>query len=83
MAGKIQEKLRRVERILTEEEPVTQKQAVLLNLDLFAEFWGEIEEPIKMVKDHQDRLTNLEARVKVGIGLTVLIGVAGGVSLFF
>ena len=80
--SKIQEKLRRVERIMTEEEPVTQKQAILLNLDLFAEFWGEIEEPIRMVKAHSERLTILETRVKMGIGLTVIVGVAGGIGMF-
>ena len=82
MSSRINEKLRRVERIAAGEEDITQKQAVLLNLGLFADLWGEIEEPIKVVKDHQTRLKVLEARVRLGIGLTALIGIAGGIGMF-
>ena len=82
MSSRINEKLRRVERIMADEEPVTQKQATLLTLDLFADFWGEIEEPIKMVKAHNDKLISLETRVRMGIGLTVIVGIAGGIGMF-
>ena len=81
MTSNIKEKLRRVERITAEEESVTQKQAMILMLGLFSDFWNEIEEPIKQVPINTTELAVLKVRVGLGIGLTALVGIAGGIAL--
>ena len=77
----IKEKLRRVEKVTAGEEPITQKQAMILMLGLFSDFWGEIEEPIKQVPLNTTGIEVLKVRVGLGIGLTALVGIAGGIAL--
>ena len=77
----IKEKLRRVEKVTAGEEPITQKQAMILMLGLFSDFWGEIEEPIKQVPLNTTAIEVLKVRVGLGIGLTTLVGIIGGIAL--
>ena len=81
MTGDIKEKLRRIEKITAGEEPVTQKQAVILLLGLFSDFWGEIDEPIKQVPLNTTDIAVMKVRVGLGIGLTALVGIVGGIGL--
>ena len=79
----MQEKLRRVERIATGEEPITQKQAVLLLLDLVAGVYDEISPVIKQVPLNTTEIEVLGGKVKLGIGLTVAVGIAMALIAIF
>ena len=72
----MKEKLRRIERITTEEEPVTQKQAILLLLGVFAGMYDEISPHIQQVPRNTADIEVLSTRVSMGIGLTVVASIA-------
>ena len=50
-------------------------------LGLFSDFWNEIEEPIKQVPINTTAIEVLKVRVGLGIGLTTLVGIIGGIAL--
>ena len=82
------ERLRRVERVLCGDEEITQKQAMLLLLDLAAQNYDmnkKIRDEGKDVKKTADankvKIEVLETRITVGIGLTVLVGIIASIKL--
>lgn len=77
-------------RLLMEtNEPVTYTQAMKINISLIT----GVHDRLDRIEDKQDgrdlrvnknaeRISNMEGRVNVGIGLSVLVGLAGAVALF-
>ena len=75
--GGMKEKLRRIERVVAGEEPITQKQASILTLDVIGSMYDEFEPAIKQVPKNVTAIATLKVRVVMGIGLTALAAILG------
>lgn len=78
----MKERLDRAERFINNDEPLTYTQAVTLMIGLQIDMWGEIESTVVAVPKIKERLSVLETRVTLGIGLSVIVGIIGAVALF-
>jgi hypothetical protein len=75
----MKEHLRRIEKIAAGEEAVTQKQAILLILNLMANMYNEFEPHIQQVPKNSTAIAVLRARVALGIGLTAFVALSGAI----
>ena len=82
------ERLRRVERVVAGEEDVSQKQAIILVLDLVAATYdqnrqlGKVVEKNTIVSEsNKNRIDVTEVRVNLGIGLTVLVSIVAAILI--
>ena len=82
------ERLRRVERVVAGEEDVSQKQAIILVLDLVAATYDQTRQLGKVVTKNEERSENnksridvTEVRVNLGIGLTVLVSIVAAILI--
>ena len=73
----MKEKLRRIERVVAGEEPITQKQAMILLLDVIGGMYDKFEPAIKQVPLNVLAIATLTTRVKMGIGITALAAILG------
>lgn len=74
----------RAERIAAGEEPVTQKVAIQVVLNVMAGMYGEFSPHIKQVPKNTTAIEVLRTRVMLGIGLTALasiLAIAAAVAL--
>ena len=73
----MREKLRRIERVVAGEEPITQKQVSILTLDVIGSMYDEFAPAIKQVPLNKTAIETLGVRVAMGIGLTALAAILG------
>lgn len=81
MSNNMKERLRRVEKVVTGEEPVTYTQAMVLVLDLISGVYNVVEPVVEQVPKNVTAIEVLKTRVTLGIGLTVIVGIIGGIVL--
>lgn len=74
-------RLGRIEKIIAGDEPITNKQANLLILDVLSGMYRDFEPAIKQVPKNTTALKVLRTRVNMGIGLTVLVGLTAAVII--
>lgn len=88
MASKWTEDLETAKELIAGDEPLTLKQSQRLVLSLIYGVHDRLDareqqndDTEKAVNDLKPRMAALEARVNIGIGLTVVAGIAGAIAL--
>lgn len=81
--SKMTERLRRIEAVIAGKEQVSQKQASLLLLDLMYSMYSEIAPQLPQIERNKIEIERLKVKVAMGIGLTVVVAIAGGLIAVF
>lgn len=72
-------RLQRIEKIIAGDEPITNKQANLLILDVLSGMYKDFEPAIIQVPKNTTAIKVLSTRVTMGIGVTVLVGLTAAI----